>query len=130
MQFDKDMNSPIAELFLDVRAFIMKTMKKSKLKIIERYTPNITSYYCQEYDTGFCYIKTKGNYVHIGWFQGINLEDKDNLLFGNGKIIKGQKITKLDKSEKNAIASYLEQTQILLIEKIEQKEIKKSLKKF
>jgi len=129
MQFDKDMNSAQAELFLDVRAFIIKHIEKARLTAVERYTANITSYYSQEHDGGFCYIKTKGDYVHIGWFHGVNLKDRNKLLLGNGKILKGQKITQLDKFQKNSIKSFIEQTQVLLIEKSEKKKIKKSLKK-
>lgn len=129
MQFDKDMNSAQAELFLDVRAFIIEHLEKLDITVIERYTPNITSYYSKEYDGGFCYIKTKDSCVHIGWFHGVNLEDRNKFLCGDGKILKGQKITQLDKVQKSAIKSYVEQTHILLIEKSEIKKIKKSLKK-
>ncbi len=128
MRFDVDMASDQAELFLDVRSFIMECIEKNALSVIERYTDNITSYYCKEYEGGFCYIKTKGDHVHIGWFQGINLKDTGDLLFGNGKILKGQKITTLDKMQKSAIESFIGQTLILSIEKAERKQIKKAIR--
>lgn len=128
MRFDVDMASDQAELFLDVRSFIMECIEKNSLSMIERYTDNITSYYCDEYEGGFCYIKTKEDYVHIGWFQGVHLKDTDALLFGNGKTVKGQKVTVLDKTQESAIESFIGQTLILSIERSERKQLKKAIR--
>ena len=125
MQFDKDMNSEVAELFLDVREFIIKEIKKSDTEIIEKQTEHLTSFYAKEFDNGFCYVKTKENYVHIGWFKGAMIEDTHNLLEGNGKIIRGQKIKQLDKTQKKAIKYYIKQMQIILMEHQEKKRLKK-----
>jgi len=128
MRFDVDMNSEYAELFLDVRGYIIKQIEKNNHKAIEKFSQNITSLYCNEYKTGFCYIRTKDNYVHIGWFQGINLNDSSNILFGNGKIIRGQIVKKLDKTHKEAIKSFVKQTFLLLLEKQEREMLRKQLK--
>ena len=128
MQFDVDMNSQQAELFLEVRNFIIAQIQKHDTKAIEKFSQNITSFYCKEYKTGFCYIRTKENYVHLGWFQGINLMDKAELLFGNGKIIRGQKINILSKVEKEAIVSYIDQTFILMMEHEEMQKMRKQIK--
>ena len=128
MQFDRDMSSDQAELFLEVRDLIMKGIEGMNLEAVERYRPNITSYFCEEYKSGFCYLRTKEDYVHIGWFQGVHLKDPEHLLFGNGKIIRGEKVYRLDETQKRAISSYLEQTHFILLEKREQQEMKNSLK--
>jgi hypothetical protein len=111
MQFDKDLNSPHAKLFLDIRKCILKQICDGAK---EKYSPNITS--ISSSFGGICYLKTTQTGVHIGWFKGVNIKDLHNFLFGKGKIIRGQSITKLDKNTKNAIADYIKQTQNFLIE--------------
>lgn len=119
MQFDKDLNSNQAELFLAVREYIIKCIGKDT---DERYRDNITSYYSKE--GGFCYLRTYHDYIHIGWFRGVHIEDKYNLLFGSGKTIRGQRIKKFDKKIKKSIAYYIEQTFFFLIEHNELKKLK------
>ncbi|WP_072680288.1 hypothetical protein [Arcobacter sp. LA11] len=120
MQFDKDLNSEHAELFLEVRGLIKKSIGK---EVKEKYSKNITSFFTKE--GGFCYIKTYQDYIHIGWFRGISLDDKYNLLFGNGKTIRGQRVRKLDSTTKKAIKYYIEQTLYFLIEYNELMKIKR-----
>ena len=124
MQFDKDMNSNQAELFLEIQDFVITQIENYTLKARAKYSPNITSYFSTEFDSGFCYIRTKDDYVHIGWFRGSKIQDDANFLFGNGKMIRGQKIKILDKNQKDAIESYVEQTYILLVENQEKKILK------
>ena len=124
MQFDKDMNSDQAELFLDVEAFVMKEIENNSTKAIKKFSDNITSYFCDEFNSGFCYIRTKDNYVHIGWFRGAKIKDRYNLLFGSGKTIRGHKIKILNKTHKDSIKSYIKQTYILLIENHEIRKLK------
>lgn len=120
MQFDKDMNSSFASLFLDIRDLIKKEIGDD---VLEKYSENITSFFSKE--GGFCYIRTYETYVHIGWFRGVNFEDKYKLLSGNGKTIRAHKLTKLDKKNKEAINSFIEQTKIFLIEHNELSKMKK-----
>lgn len=124
MQFDKDMNSDQAELFLEVQELVINEIEKYSNKARQKFSDNITSYFCDEYESGFCYIRTKDDYVHIGWFKGHKLEDKYNLLFGNGKMIRGQKIKVFDEVQKNAIKSYIKQTYIVLVEKDELRKLR------
>lgn len=125
MQFDKDLNSEQAKLFLDVRAFITTEIEKYIEKVVEKYSQNITSLFCKEFSGGFCYLRVKDNSVHIGWFCGAHIDDKYGFFLGNGKEIRGQKIKVLDKIQKEAIAFYVEQSYIILVEKDELKRMKK-----
>ena len=121
MQFDKDLNSDQAELFLDVREFISQEIEIYIEKVIEKYSDNITTLTSKELGRGFCYIRTKDDYVHIGWFCGAEIVDRFDLLLGNGKMIRGHKIKVLDKINKEAIAFYVKETYITLVEKAELK---------
>lgn len=117
MQIDKDLNSEYAELFLDVKEFLISEIESYAPEIWEKYSQNITTLYAKEFCSAFCYLKVKDDYVHIGWFNGAKICDEFGLLFGNGKYIRGQKIKLLDKVCKKAISSYVEQSYILLVEK-------------
>ena len=124
MQFDKDLNSEQAELFLEVREYLTLEIQKYVEKVQEKYSDNITSLFTKELSGGFCYIRTKESGVHIGWFRGVNIKDKYGFLVGNGKQIRGQIINKLDKSQKEAISYYVMQSYYVLVEKEELKKIK------
>ena len=128
MQIDKDLNSPQAELFLDVRAFIGEEILKYVGDVKEKYSENITSLFTKEFSSGFCYLRVKDSQVHIGWFCGANIEDKFSLFLGNGKYIRGQKLYKLDALQKKAIAYYVEQSYFYLIEKAELQKLRKNKK--
>lgn len=120
MQFDKDLNSKHAELFLEIRDLIKKCIGKETK---EKYSENITTFLSKE--GGFCYIKTYEYGVHLGWFRGIHINDKYGFLFGNGKTIRGQKISKLDKKIKESIKYYIQETLFYLIEYNELQKIKR-----
>ncbi len=117
MQIDKDLNSDQAELFLDVRAFITSEIENYVEKVKEKYSDNITSLFCKEFSSGFCYLRVKDDYVHIGWFNGSKMEDRFGFLFGKGKQIRGQKVKILDVRCKEAISFYVKESYILLVEK-------------
>lgn len=120
--FEKDSNSPLAELFLEVRDYI-KICIGNEVK--ERFTQNLTSFHIKE--GGFCYIKAYDGYIHIGWFKGKFIDDKFDFLFGDGKTIRGQRITKFDKKIRESIKYYVNETLIYLIEYDELKKIKKGI---
>jgi hypothetical protein len=124
MQFDRDVNSELSELYLDVRAYIMQCIDTDENNIIENFTDNLTSYFHKEYHSGFCYIRVKDDFVHIGWFRGASMIDIPNQFFGNGKCLRGQKIKKLDTKTKKAIKYYVEETKGILIELAEKKKFK------
>ena len=126
MQFDKDVTSKQSNLFFKVRDLIMSEIGD---EVYEKLSENITSYFSKEdgiKNQGFCYIKTKDDGVHIGWFRGAYIEDKYDNLFGKGKTIRGHKILKLDKKQKDAIKHYIQETKIYLIEHIELQKLRKS----
>ena len=125
MQFDKDLNSEQAELFLDVREFLTQEIEIYVKKITEKYSDNITTLMSKELGRGFCYIRTKADYVHIGWFCGSEIIDKFDFLVGNGKMIRGQKIKILDKITKESISFYVKESYITLVQKAELKRMKK-----
>lgn len=120
--FEKDSNGEYAELFLSVRDFIKICIGND---VKEKYSENITTFYSKE--GGFCYIKVKDDYVHIGWFRGRHITDKYNFLFGKGKTIRGQKIYKLDKVARDSIKYYVNETLIFLFEYNELRDLKNNL---
>lgn len=124
MQIDKDLNSQYAELFLDVREYITSEIQNYVDMVKEKYSDNITSLFCKEFSSGFCYIRVKDDYVHIGWFNGSKIDDQYGFLFGSGKQIRGQKVKVLDDVQKEAIAFYVEQSYISLVEKNELKRMR------
>jgi hypothetical protein len=109
--FEKDTTGEYAELFLKVRDFIKICIGND---VKEKYSENITTLYSKE--GGFCYIRVKDDYIHLGWFRGRHINDKYNLLFGNGKTIRGQKVYKLDKKMREAIEYYVNETLMFLFE--------------
>lgn len=117
--FEKDSIGEHAKLFLQVRDFI-KICIGNDAK--EKYSQNITTLFSKE--GGFCYIRVKDNYIHIGWFRGRHVDDKYNLLFGNGKTIRGQKVHKLDKATREAIRYYVNETLMFLFEHNELRKLK------
>lgn len=125
MRFDIDANSPNAELFLNIRDFILKEIKKDGAKAREKFSENITSFFSSEFQSGFCYIRTKDDFVHLGWFKGAFIDDRYDFLSGNGKLIRAHKIKKLDKLQKDAIKYYILQTKLLHVANIEKRNMKK-----
>lgn len=122
--FERDSNSPLAELFLEVCDYVKITIGND-VKV--RYNPNTTTFYTK--DGGYCYVKAYEDYIHVGWTRGRYIEDKYSLLFGTGKTIRGQKITKLDKTTREVIRYYVHETLVFLIEYNELKKIKKDFSK-
>ncbi|WP_428738804.1 hypothetical protein [Sulfurimonas sp.] len=118
--FEKDSTSEHAELFLNVRDFIKICIGNDSK---EKYSENITTFYSKE--GGFCYIRVKDDYVHLGWFRGRHIDDKFGLLFGKGKTLRGQKVYKLDKQTREAIKYYVNETLMFLFEHNELMKLKK-----
>ncbi len=109
--FERDSRGEYAELFLEVRDFIKICIGNDAR---EKYSENITTLYSKE--GGFCYIKVKEGYVHVGWFRGRHINDDYRLLFGKGKSIRGQKVFHLDKQTRDAIRHYVTETLMFLFE--------------
>ena len=109
--FERDSTGEYAERFLQVRDFI-KICIGNDAK--EKYSENITTLYSKE--GGFCYIRVKDDYIHLGWFRGRYIDDKYDLLFGKGKTLRGQKVYTLDKQTRDAIKYYVNETLMFLFE--------------
>ena len=71
MQFNKDLNSVHAKLFLDCRALLLNQLGDD---VNEKFSKNIISFFSKL--GGFYYIKTTSHGIHIGWFRGVNIKDK------------------------------------------------------
>jgi hypothetical protein len=120
--YQKDSNSSLAELYLQLFDYV-KVCIGNDVKV--RYNQNTTTFYTK--DGGYCYLKAYNEYVHIGWTRGRYIDDKFDLLFGEGKTIRGHKVTKLDKNTREAIRYYVHETLVFLIEHNELMKIKKKI---
>lgn len=121
--FEKDSNSPLSELFLVVRDYVKICIGNN---VIEKQNENTTTFFTK--DGGYCYIKAYDEYIHIGWLRGKHLKDKYSLLSGTAKTIRGQKIVCFDKTTRETIRYYVEQTVMFLIEYNELKKIRNHIK--
>ena len=120
MQYDKDMASQHAELFLQTIAYLSDLIGED-IKV--KYSEYITSYFSDV--GGICYVKTNTKGVHIGWFRGAYVEDHFGKLVGRGKTIRAHEITKLDKTEKEAMAYYVQESIFFLLGHEDRKKMKK-----
>lgn len=102
-------------------------MTQIGVDVKEKITANLNSYYCNE--GGICYIKAYTDYVHIGWFRGVNIDDKFNNFFGDGKVIRGHRLANFDTKQKEAIISYIKQTKMFLIEHNETNKLRRMMRK-
>jgi len=118
--FEKDSNSFVAELFLQVRDFIKICIGNS---VKEKHNEYTTSFYAKE--GGVCSIKVSGESIYLNWFRGSSIEDKYNKLEGDTKVSRVQYVYTLDKLTRDMIRYYVDQTFIFLIEYNELKKIKK-----
>lgn len=105
MQFDKDLNSPHAELFLEVRRLVLEAIGAEAR---EQLKDNITSYFSPL--GGVCYLKTRGDGVRIGWFRGAHIADVYGVLGGQGKTLRGQSVRQIGPTERAVIREYTAQT--------------------
>jgi hypothetical protein len=85
-----------------------------RVSVKERHNEHTTSFYSKE--GGFCSIRVKDDYICLNWFRGYILQDKHNLLQGNGKVARNQKIYKLDKLTREIIKENINETLIVLFE--------------
>ncbi len=81
MQFDKDLRSEYKDLFLKIRDFLL-----SHQGIQEFKKERITTYFYN--NRGVCHVRTMPYGVDIGFLKGTKLNDKLDLLRGNGKAVR------------------------------------------
>ena len=122
MQFDTDMAGRYSELFLYVRELLlsfegMKEVKKT----------HITSYFCE--GSGICYLRTYETGLTIALFKGVSLEDRHNLLTGEGKTIRHMYMRNKKDIKKDILQEYFQDAIVCNIEKKEKDLMLKALKK-
>lgn len=118
--FEKDSNSQLAELFLQVRDYIKICIGND---VKEKHNKNTTSFFTKE--GGYCSIRVKDDYVCIIWFKGVFIEDKYKKLIGKGKYARNQKVYNLNSKTRESIRYYVQETFVKLIEHKELNSLKK-----
>ena len=99
MQYDKDLQSPHKDLFLQAREFLL-----SFDGIIETKKERITTYSNKK--GGICHMRTMSYGIDFGFLKGAKMEDKLGLLTGKGKAIRVLPQKELNKT---AVEYYLKQ---------------------
>ena len=99
MQYDKDLQSPHKDLFLQAREFLL-----SFDGIIETKKERITTYSNKK--GGICHMRTMPYGIDFGFLKGAKMEDKLGLLTGKGKAIRVLPQKELNKT---AVEYYLKQ---------------------
>lgn len=101
MQYDIDIKSEHKELFLKARQLLISYdgMKETKKMRITTYSKD---------GKGICHMRTMPYGIDFGFLNGVKMEDKLNLLTGNGKVMRVLPI-KLTFDEK-IIRYYLDQS--------------------
>jgi len=120
--FEKDSNSQLAELFLQVRDYIKICIGND---VKEKHNKNTTSFFTKE--GGYCSIRVKDDYVCIIWFRGSFFDDKYEMLIGKGKYARNQKVYNLNSKTRESIRYYIQETFVKLIEYNELAKIKNSI---
>ena len=100
MQFDKDLKSEFRDLFLEAREIIL-----SYEEIIETKKERITTY--SDSKGGICHMRTMSYGIDFGFLKGAKMEDKFELLTGQGKAIRV--LSQKGKLDKKLIGYYLKQ---------------------
>ena len=90
MQYDNDLLSQHKNLFLEARDYIL-----SFRGIVETRKKRITTYSNKK--GGICHMRTMSYGIDFGFLKGVKMEDKFNLLTGNGKTIRVLKLKQLNK---------------------------------
>jgi len=88
---------------------------------------NITSYFCE--GSGICYLRTYETGLTIALFKGAALEDRQNLLSGEGKTIRHMYMRNKKDIKKNVLQEYFQDAIVYNIEKKEKELMLKLLKK-
>lgn len=78
MQYDLDIHSSHAQLFLEIRGLVL-----GYTNIEETKKERITTYACNGY--GICHIRTTKTGVDIGFLKGVLIKDVFSLLTGDTK---------------------------------------------
>lgn len=81
MQYEKDIKSKHAKLFLEARKILLsfEGVKETKKERITTYSKN---------KKGICHMRTMPYGIDFGFLKGVKLEDKYNQLTGTGKVMR------------------------------------------
>lgn len=81
MQFDKDVKSEHVTLFQEARSLLLsfEGMEETKKERITTYSKD---------RKGICHMRTMPHGIDFGFLKGAKMEDKFNLLTGNGKVMR------------------------------------------
>jgi len=99
MQYNKDLESKHKLLFLEARDFLL-----SFDGIQETKKERITTYSNDK--GGICHMRTMPHGIDIGFLKGAQMEDKLDLLTGNGKVMR---VLPLKVLNKKAVSYYVNQ---------------------
>ena len=89
MQFEKDINSEQADLFLKARDMLL-----SYEGIEETKKERITTYSFKA--KGLCHMRTMHHGIDFGFLKGVKMKDKFQLLKGKGKLLRVLSLTELN----------------------------------
>lgn len=98
MQYEKDLRSPHKSLFLEARAYLLKSGLEETRK--ERITTYVMG------KRGVCHMRTMPHGIDFGFLRGVHFEDAEKRLTGSGKTLRVLAMTTFDE---NLLEYYLAQ---------------------
>ncbi|MEE9314429.1 MAG: hypothetical protein V3V02_07250 [Rhizobiaceae bacterium] len=99
MQFETDISSPQAELFLAARTLLIELHGLDEIK-----KPRITTY--AHHSGNICHMRTMPHGIDFGFLKGAKMKDKLGLLKGNGKAMR---VLPMSEINADSIAYYIDQ---------------------
>ena len=118
MQFDEDLNSKHADMFLKLREIVL-----SFDDIYEKKNAKQTSYY--DAYSSICFIRLKKNTLVFALANGARLSEKFSQIVGEQKIVRHIYFKNKDEIDEALVKAIIEESLILNIEKDAIKEMKK-----
>ncbi len=118
MQFDHDLQSPYADLFLRVRDLLLGFDE-----IHEVTNPNQTTYK----ETGgyaVCLMRTREDGLHLVFAQGAKLEGRYPELRGDGKVVRYLLLHSKKDMDEETIKAMIEESLVLTLEQREMRTLR------
>lgn len=119
MQYDLDICSDQAELFLHLRSVIL-----SFEAIKEKKNAKLTSYY-DSYST-VCMLRVRKGKVRLSFANGARMYEQFKELLGNSRIVRFVEFSSIEDVDEKRINALLEESLLLNIEKAAIKELRKN----
>ncbi len=120
MQYDLDIRSEHAVLFLHLRSVIL-----SFEQIKEKKNPKQTSYY-DSYST-VCMLRVRKGKVRLSFANGARMHEQFKELLGDSRIIRFVEFSSIEDVDVETIKAMIKESLILNLEKYELRMLKKSL---